>query len=409
MKIICLGVILSVLACAKVSAQKSYAEFKSEKDIRRKSQIALDIWNYYSRNAQDSVKIIAIELLEEASDRESKFARAVGTRMLGSYLFRSGDLDQGLEYMIQSRSYFKDKKHHVITSELYNEIGHVLLLKGEFDEAIASYKNSIKVGRMSTDPTARYNGKYGMSRAYLGKGDTVTALKLLNDFKHLAIEQGKYESASDALAMLGQVESSRGNQVLSQDYYYRSQDYSKRSGSKIHLSHSYANLAILKFEQGDLDSSLYYFKESLRLRKELNNLKGIIEGYFNMGDYYNYSGEPKKAIPFFVKSLDLAKEKGMVEDEMDAAIRLKQMYAALGDSIRKKHYEHIEDSIKLEIKNKSGLDQKLIDQIDLDFESNEKKPEDSTEDHWFGWKEFAIVILIIGLAVFFFVERKRFS
>ncbi|NQY68382.1 MAG: hypothetical protein HRT72_11765, partial [Flavobacteriales bacterium] len=86
-------------------AQISYSEFLNEDDIRHKAELGLELWNNYLRSDLDSVKVIAIELLMDASEKEDEFARAIGTRILGSHLFRSGNIDQGIEYLISSIGY----------------------------------------------------------------------------------------------------------------------------------------------------------------------------------------------------------------------------------------------------------------------------------------------------------------
>ncbi|MDA9299113.1 tetratricopeptide repeat protein [Crocinitomicaceae bacterium] len=148
-------------------AQTSYSEFLSEDDIHRKTELGLELWNIYLRSDMDSVKVVAIELLMDASEKKNEFARAVGTRILGSHLFRSGKIDQGIKYMISSREYFERNEDYITSSEIYNEVGHALFLKGEFDEAIVSFRKSIQFGKKSTDPTAEFNGEMGMGRCHI--------------------------------------------------------------------------------------------------------------------------------------------------------------------------------------------------------------------------------------------------
>jgi tetratricopeptide (TPR) repeat protein len=397
-------------AIQSVQGQANYGNFLNETNIGRKAEIGLELWNYYLRANLDSLKITSVELLLSASQEESEFARAVGTRMLGSYMFKVGKLDQGLQYIMSSKEYFEKKEDHVITSELYNEVGHIMYLKGEYDEAIAAYKKSTQIGKRSIDPTAEYNGKLGMGKSHVAKGDTSVGITFIQEYKNRAVQDNKFEAAADAFSILGQIESEKGNVNLSNEYFLRSLAYSKRSESRIHLSHSYANTGILKFGMDQLDSSQYYFEKSLELRLELGNFKSIVEGYYNLGYFHTYTGDKEKGIDYFNKSRDLAAEKGFVSDEIDAINELILIYT------EKKNIQLIEEMkrskrmLEQELKEKEGLDEEIIGSIDLDFNSKKKEKAPQKQNSFVsGWKELTIAVLAIGLIVFFLSERRKFN
>lgn len=356
----------------------------------------------------DSVKVIAVELLMDASENENDFARAVGTRILGSHLLRSGKIDQGLDYLMAAKDYFEKSEDFIIASELYADVGNALYLKSEYQEAIKAFDKSIQFGKKSTDPTAEFNGEIGLGRAYIALGDTSKGVEMLLSYKDLSLLNDKYEAAADAFALLGEVEAMRGDTTLSIEYFYRSLANSKKSNSKIHLSHSYANMGILKFFSMDFDSSLYYFNASLDLRIELNNVKAIIEGYFNLGDYYNGVNQPAEGIKFFSKSRELANKNGYNNDELDAITELIVGYQMMGDSVLAETLVKEKEVLELKIKEQAGIDDEIIKSIDLDFKGK-KKGKVKKEEDGIGWKTLAVIILIAALIIFFFSERKRIS
>lgn len=398
---------LSLLS-QNLCAQGSYSDFLNEDDIHRKAEMGLELWNEYLRSNQDSLKVIAVELLMDASEKEDEFARAVGTRILGSHLFRSGKIDQGLEYMISSREYFEKQEDYVTCSELYNEVGHALYLKGEYDEAIESYRTSIKLGKKSTDPTAEYNGEFGMGKAYIAKGDTNVGMNFIHNYKRLATQQRKYEASADALAYLAMIESAKGNENLSVEYYLRSLENSRKSKSKIHLSHSYANMGILKFGTGEMDSSLYYFEQSMDLRTELNNKKAMVEGLYNLGFFHVANGNQTKGIEYYIKSREIANMNGFISDEMDAITELIGIYESNEDSNNVTVLKEQLEELKIKLEEQKGVDEDVINSIDLEFEKKSKK-KDNKDPGGIGWKELTIGLLVIGLIVLFLSERRRIS
>jgi tetratricopeptide (TPR) repeat protein len=389
-------------------AQVGYSEFLNEDDVHRKAELGLSLWNEYLRSDLDSVKVVAIELLMDASEKEDEFARAVGTRILGSHLFRSGKIDQGIEYMISSREYFERNEDYITSSEIYNEVGHALFLKGEFDEAIVSFRKSIQFGKKSTDPTAEFSGEMGMGRCYISRGDTTIGLGIINNYRRLSLEHRKYEAVADALATLAQVADDGGNVTLANQYYFRSLSYSKKSKSKIHISHSYANMGILKFNNSDFDSSLYYFNASLKLRKELNNPKGIVEGFYNLGFFYASLEKYDLALENLITSRELANKNGFLADEIDAILDMIDVYSSIGDSTKMNVLVGEKLILQKQLESQKGLDDGVIDSIDLSFKGKSENPKEEADDG-IGWKELTIGILILALAVFFWTERKRIN
>ncbi len=387
-------------------AQSKYADFREQEDLNIKSEMGLELWNYYLRHSLDSLKMAAVDLLLDASEKKHEFARAAGTRMLGSYLYRSGKIEQGLEYLIVAKSFFEKKEDYMIASEINNEIGHVYLLKGDYAAAKKAYNESLKFGELSPDETATFNGKLGLGKVYVAMGDTNTGMTLIHSYKQLALQNQKFEAVSDAFAYMAMVENDRGNEDLSQEYYLRSIQFSKRSKSKIHLSHSYANMGILKFGMEDYDSSLYYFKESLRLRKEMSAIRPIIEGYYNLGFFYMERDSIRTAIENFNSGLQLARRYEFMVDEVDLLNELIAIYTEKNDTAMVAKYTERVEELKAILSQQEKDDAAALDGIDLDFN---KAPDKKESPDGLNWVGFTIVVVGIALLIFFYLERRRTS
>ena len=204
------------------------------------------------------------------------------------------------------------------------------------------------------------------------------------------------------------VEADRGNERLSDEYYFRSLGYSKKAKSKIHLSHAYANLGIMKFNSSDFDSSLYYFKASLDLREKLNHPKGIVEGYNNIGFFYFSTNEYDKAVDYLIKTREMANKYGFISDELDAISNLADIYLEKGDTARYNVLLNEKSELENQMKKQEGIDDEIIESIDLTFKKKDEE-EEGTESFGIGWKELTITILIAALIIFFISERKRVS
>lgn len=383
--------------------QNTYAQFHDTKDIVEKAEIARFLWNEYLRNDMDSLRIVTVELLESAQEAKNGFAKAIGNSSLGSYLIRTGDVEGGIWHLKEAEKYFDKKGDHLLLSETLNEIGHGYYLSGNYNEAIHAYLASIKAGeKAKSDPTAAFNGKLGLGRAYYALGDTAVGIHTIQDYKGLSIEHLKYEAAADAYAFLGMIEMDRGNNELSREYYEKSIQHSERGHSKAHLSHAYNNKAILHFNIGELDSSLMLFEQGLRIREKINHVKGIVESYYNLGFYYNELKDLHNAYIYFSKSAEVARGNDFRGDELDA---LKELLIICGDLGYKNELAKIEARItELEelITEKESADQEVIAYAENILKQievvQEVKPEEESSTIYI-WL-IGGAVLIAGLAMF---------
>jgi hypothetical protein len=82
------------------------------------------------------------------------------------------------------------------------------------------------------------------------------------------------------------------------------------------------------------------------------------------------------------------------------------VYSSIGDSIKMNVLVREKTILQKQLENQKGLDDEIIDSIDLSFKVKSEKKE---LNQGIGWKELTIGILILALAAFFWTERKRIN
>ena len=372
--------------------------------------MGMELMNYYVRENLDSLKIAAVDLLLDASEQQHEFARAVGTRMLGIYLSRTGKIKQGLKYLKMALNYFEKKEDFTVVSEIWNAIGHAYSREGSYEVSKEAYENSLRFGEHSNDATAGFNGKLGLGRLYIAMGDTATGMTILHQYKQSSIQSEKYEAAADVYAFMAQVESDKGNNKLSREYYGRSIEFSKRSQSKPHIAHSYTNEGIRKFMDQDYDSSLYYFKKSLDLRIELKAIRPILEAHYNLGSFYDERDSMNLAIQYFEVGRKMAEQHKMWPDLVDFLDALITIYDKRDNLVLKATYLKRLEEVQEIIDNGSGEEDVLPDGINLNFTGKKnKKTKDSKDEGGLNWVVFILIVLALLIVFFLFLERNRFN
>lgn len=326
--------------------EKELKLFNVEKDLNKKASLGVKLWGQMHKNAIDSLKEISFELIFEGVEEKNDFAIAVGKRSLGSCLIRSGEPDKGISFLKQSLTYFDKKGDKAITTEILNEIGNGYMNKGLPLEAEKYYIRSLKEGKESPDPTSHFLSEINLGQAYIGLKNYTKASTVIQHYKSEALKLGKLEAVANAYALLGTIEQQQRNIPLAMEYFRKSADFGKRSKAKAQIAHALNNMAIVHFEEGDMDKTMELFKEALDIRLSTGNARYIAESYFNIGGLHFELGDFKNAEVYYRKCLDFAQAKKLKKDQMDALLALTELY-----KVQKKDKEVIqllEDYIELQ-------------------------------------------------------------
>lgn len=309
---------LFVLISFMGNAQLSIKSFEQASGVEERLEVGLHMCNLYMRNDIDSIRVVSDLFSKYYRDGGSELLKASSLKVSGSYLLRKGKTLEARKNLFLASKIFEDDLYLHVLSEIYVEIGNSYFLSGDGRLAIEAYLLSIKVGEGSADETSFYNGMLGAGKAFCMAGDTTEGLLYVNQFIKMAKKDNKHEALADSYAFLGMIQMENGEKSKSNWSYKQSLYNSQLSGSKLHLAHSYTNRAILDYQNNVLDSSLYFFEKSLKLRKEIGNSKTIVESYFNLANYYLGLDDVDQAIEQLKLSERMALKFGFIQDELDA-------------------------------------------------------------------------------------------
>ena len=304
--------------------------FNETDNLDEKAKIGLRIVNPMLRADLDSLRHLSFSLILEGVEKRNDFATAVGKRSLGSVMIRTGEADKGIDFLKQSLHYFKQIGDMALVTETLNEIGNGYFNKGVPLEAEKYYLRSLKAGKESPDPTSIFLAEINLGQVYIGMKNFDKAIAVIQHYKNESLKNGKMESVSSAYALLGTIEQKRINIPLAMEYFQKSADFGKKSKSKSQIAHALNNMAIVHFQEGDMAKTLQFFKEAMEIRLKIGNARYIAESYFNVGGLYFEMADYKMAEMYYQKSLDLAREKKLRKDEMDAVLAFSELYKMQG-------------------------------------------------------------------------------
>lgn len=309
---------LLLFTCPTSWGSVSYEQFHEETNIDRKSDLALELWNYYLSNNIDSLKVVGAELLHDATSTKNAYALAVAYRVLGEYQIWKGDHLSGVDQIRTAARYFIAKGNYLVYSECLVSIGNSLFLRGDFDDAEKAYKMALVAGGRSGDASAWFAAELNLAKVFAARGDSTKAFEYANHFKNEAERLHKNEAVSNAYGFLAQLKNSTSEGEVKSEYLLKSVRYARLSGSENQLSHACNNYAIHHFYKGDRDSALLYFRSSHNIRLRTGNDNLICESYLNLANYYFLTGKKILAVSYADSSLITAINSQLNSDAMDA-------------------------------------------------------------------------------------------
>lgn len=288
-----------------------------------------------NKNPDQSLQI-ALQALQTAEQHQLLREKADLLRIIGLVMFYKVDYSQSLDYFIQSM-------------ELSQQIKYT---KGE-----AAALNNISV-------------VYQEQKLYsqtLKMDSTVLELRLkLGDPELIA---GSYNNIAVSFEYLN-----RHSEALLN--YHKAVNISKAANIEKSLSLYYNNIGKIHLKNNHLDSAYYYFNKSLALSAKLHNQQMQTNALTYLGTYYNLINQPRKAIRHLEKSLEIAKNIGIVYEIESAAKELHLAYAAKGNYAKayQTHllFKQMEDSA-----NNLETMQKIL-QIENDLKLNKERELEKT-------------------------------
>ncbi len=232
-------------------------------------RINKDSFLYYSRKAFDISSTLASRELEyKAVENIGYFYRTEG-KYDSSLMFYNKALNLGvLDSSLISKTYYN--------------IGNVLKAKGDLSEAGDNYLKSLKISEQSKNVKGAAIANLGLGSLFLVQKKVELSVDYFHSartgFEKVGDRRGVYISTNNlgtALFNLNKFSEAKPN-------FQKAEETALVFRDLIGLSDIYSNLGIIYNKENRLDSSLYYHKKALNLRKKFNLTEGVISSYHNL-------------------------------------------------------------------------------------------------------------------------------
>jgi two-component system NarL family sensor kinase len=327
--------------------------------------------------AEQTLKTPADSLLRLLEETTSDTTRASLHRELGLEYKRAAEPDLAIEHYQKSLAISIRLKDSESMAKCYNNLGSVYNIKGEFDQALDSYLNSLRLNEQLGDKGGQMKNHINLGNFFAGQrnfekaeGHYSRALELVDPGKDL-----NYEALLNL--NLGGINSDPHNNQADLDkaiiYFEKARAAFTKLEDPVRLSGVVNNIGVVKEQQGKFREAYDNYHQALEIRRQIQDLPGIAQSYFNLGNVMYLLNEFDKALSFYKLSLEEARAIKARSQVQDALHGISATYASIKDHQKafeyRLEYELLKDSLYNEEKSRQ------LAELETQYETEKKDKE----------------------------------
>ncbi|MCD4683051.1 MAG: tetratricopeptide repeat protein, partial [Bacteroidales bacterium] len=193
---------------------------------------------------------------------------------------------------------------------------------------------------------------FWQGRVYYYKDDYPLSVKYLDRAEKIL----ETTNELDALAFLyfakGEICSIRGDYIHAMEMYKAAIQLTEKTGNLKHMSSFYNSMGMVLHNRKDPEKALGYFWETLSIKKLINDQQGISNTLTCIGKTYEKLGVLDSSLMFYNQALEIRSGLNMTRAIASSEYKIGGVLILMGK------YEKAEESLKIALKNFTGLEEK---------------------------------------------------
>ncbi len=230
---------------------------------------------------------------------------------LSQILDRTGRSEESLSILESYLNSPDAEKDQIMLASVLNNIGHAWSSKGDYETAIAYYKNALAIWELSSEQTGVATILNNIGSALSHQGDADKAIDYFDRALNLDLEllgEDHPNTAGD-LNNLGEYWRLKGDYDKAITYYERALSSAKKTLGNDHPNVAIAlnNIGLAWKNKGDNEKAIDFYEKALQIDTKLLNKENpnFALRFFNLGVAWMSKGEYNMAIDYFEKALTI--------------------------------------------------------------------------------------------------------
>jgi tetratricopeptide (TPR) repeat protein len=222
--------------------------------------------------------------------------------------------------------HFKKQKDRLGQAAVYGVLGILNFEKGNYHKSIELYGDALNIYKELSQIEEQITCLKGMGNNYIKLNKFDDACDVFLDCSAICSDNNDMYSFLDCLGSLIYIHEHTEQWDIVFDLYKKTLKAFKELNDNKGIITSYFNLGILQKKTNNLEEALRYFKKGTNTSIDSNYAELIIKGLSYIGETLFYLGEKKEAKNQFIKALHLAKK---IKAE-NAEVQLRVLLQSLG-------------------------------------------------------------------------------
>ena len=222
--------------------------------------------------------------------------------------------------------HFKKQKDRLGQAAVYGVLGILNFEKSNYHKSVEFYEEAFNIYKELSQIEEQITCLKGMGNNYIKLNKFDDACDVFLDCSAICSDNNDMYSFLDCLGSLIYIHEHTEQWDIVFDLYKKTLKAFKELNDNKGIITSYFNLGILQKKINNLEEALRYFKKGTNTSIDSNYVELIIKGLSYIGETLFYLGEKKEAKDQFIKALHLAKK---IKAE-NAEIQLRVLLQSLG-------------------------------------------------------------------------------
>jgi signal transduction histidine kinase len=279
---------------------------------------------YKSLEKAQHAYLISIKSGDKKAESYSLFLMGACFEILSNY----PEAMKCLSESIKLASLIGDKKK---MADGLNTIGIINDNLGNYANALKTYFRAVKIYDELGENSSKAIVQSNIGLVYTNINDYVNALKFYTASNETAAKLKDDESLLVTNINIGLTYRLLKEFDKAESHLHKALEIAEQTNDKLRRSIAYAELGDLEIAQGNISSGFRYYKQSLELKYELNDLKGIAGILSVIGEYQLRDGLIDEAKTSFFNALEISEKLGLEKLSFEINKLLAQIFEKTGD------------------------------------------------------------------------------
>jgi len=204
--------------------------------------------------------------------------------------------------------FFQIEKDRLGQAAVYGVLGTLYYKKGEYQKSIEFYENAFNIYDELKQIQEQITCLKGIGNSLIKLNQYDEACEILLECSALCSDNNDIYNLLDCLGNLIQIYETQENWDIVFELYKKSLEAFKELEDIKGIIVSYFNLGILSKRENDFNQSIIYFKEGTNKAIDSNYTELILKGLGYVGEILVYHGEMNEAKETYIKALSIAEK-----------------------------------------------------------------------------------------------------